>query len=227
MRPSSFHFYPLTWPFFLGLIVLFGIVILLLELRVLEYAYEKIGIRRQYVFVILLLTLAGSAINIPVAELPAERVSSGQEVVFFGMRYVVPVVRDWPGTILALNLGGAIIPVVLSVYLWIRNRLGTVALLATTVVSIAVYMMATPVPGVGIAVPTFIPPLIAAVTALLLSRRSAPALAYVAGTLGTLIGADLLNLPRLQGLGAPVASIGGAGTFDSVFLTGILAVLLA
>jgi uncharacterized membrane protein len=143
------------------------------------------------------------------------------------MRYVVPVVRDWPGTILALNLGGAIIPVVLSVYLWIRNRLGTVALVATTVVSIAVYMMATPVPGVGIAVPTFIPPLIAAVTALLLSRRSAPALAYVAGTLGTLIGADLLNLPRLQGLGAPVASIGGAGTFDSVFLTGILAVLLA
>ena len=227
MRPSSFHFYPLTWPFFLGLIVLFGIVILLLELRVLEYAYEKIGIRRQYVFVILLLTLAGSAINIPVAELPAERVSSGQEVVFFGMRYVVPVVRDWPGTILALNLGGAIIPVVLSVYLWIRNRLGTVALVATTVVSIAVYMMATPVPGVGIAVPTFIPPLIAAVTALLLSRRSAPALAYVAGTLGTLIGADLLNLPRLQGLGAPVASIGGAGTFGSVFLTGILAVLLA
>jgi uncharacterized membrane protein len=87
--------------------------------------------------------------------------------------------------------------------------------------------MATPVPGVGIAVPTFLPPILAAVTALLLSRRSAPALAYVAGTLGTLIGADLLNLPRLQGLGAPVASIGGAGTFDGVFLTGILAVLLA
>jgi len=88
-------------------------------------------------------------------------------------------------------------------------------------------MVATPVPGVGIAVPTLSPPVVAAVTALLLSRRSARALAYVAGTLGTLIGADLLNLSRLQGLGAPVASIGGAGTFDGVFLTGILAVLLA
>ena len=232
MRPSSYHFYPLTWPFLLALVALFGLVVLLLELRILEYAYEKMGIRRRYVFVILLLSLVGSAINIPIAELPPERVSSGEEVVFFGMRYVVPAVQNWHGTILALNLGGAIVPVVLSIYLWTRNRLGGVALAGTVVVAAAVFMMATPVPKVGIAVPTFAPPLVAAAAALVLSRllpgrRSAPALAYVAGTLGTLVGADLLNLPRVAGLGAPVASIGGAGTFDSVFLTGIIAVLLA
>jgi uncharacterized membrane protein len=52
-------------------------------------------------------------------------------------------------------------------------------------------------------------------------------LAYISGSLGTLIGADLLNLNNIQGLGAPVASIGGAGTFDGIFVTGILAVLLA
>lgn len=227
MRPSSLHFYPLTWPFLFGLVVLFGIVIVLLQLRILEYAYEKIGIRRQYVFLILLLSLLGSAVNIPIAELPPEPMVSGQEVVFFGVRYVVPVLQNSPGTILAVNLGGAIVPTILSIYLWIRNGLGVSALIAITVVTIAVHWMATPVAGVGIAVPTFLPPIVAAVVALLLSRRSAPALAYVAGTLGTLIGADLLNLPRLQGLGAPVASIGGAGTFDGVFLTGILAVLLA
>jgi uncharacterized membrane protein len=227
MRPSSLHFYPVAWPFLFGLVFLFGIAIVLLQLRILEYAYEKIGIRRHYVFLILLLSLLGSAVNIPIAELPLERVVSGREVVFFGMRYVIPVVHDWPGTVLAVNLGGAIIPTLLSIYLWIRNRLGGVALVAITIVTIAVHLLATPVPGVGIAVPTFLPPILAAVAALLLSRRSAPALAYVAGTLGTLIGADLLNLPRLQGLGAPVASIGGAGTFDGVFLTGILAVLLA
>jgi uncharacterized membrane protein len=44
---------------------------------------------------------------------------------------------------------------------------------------------------------------------------------------GTLVGADLLNLGRLRGVGAPVASIGGAGTFDGIFVTGIVAVLLA
>jgi len=56
--------------------------------------------------------------------------------------------------------------------------------------------------------------------------RGSP-LAYIAGSLGTLIGADLTNLDKVRGLGAPVASIGGAGTFDGIFLTGILAVLLA
>lgn len=73
----------------------------------------------------------------------------------------------------------------------------------------------------------FIPPLAAAGTALLISRRAAPPLAYIAGSLGTLIGGDLLNINRLQGLGAPIASIGGAGTFDGIFLAGIIAVLLA
>ena len=75
--------------------------------------------------------------------------------------------------------------------------------------------------------PTLVPPFLTAGVALLISREHAPPLAYIAGSLGTLIGADLLNLGRIQGLGAPVASIGGAGTFDGIFLTGIVAVLLA
>ena len=87
--------------------------------------------------------------------------------------------------------------------------------------------MATPIPGVGISVPTFAPPLLAAVVALALSRRFAAPLAYIGGSLGVLIGADLLNLGLLRSLGAPVASIGGAGTFDGIFLTGVIAVLLA
>jgi len=66
-----------------------------------------------------------------------------------------------------------------------------------------------------------------AVTALLVRRREAAPLAYIGGSMGTLIGADLLNLDKAQGLGAPVISIGGAGTFDGIFVTGVLAVLIA
>jgi uncharacterized membrane protein len=73
----------------------------------------------------------------------------------------------------------------------------------------------------------FVPPLIAALAALFISREHAVPLAYAAGSMGTLIGADLLNLDKIQGLGAPVASIGGAGKFDGIFLTGLVAVLLA
>ncbi len=227
MRPSPFHFFPLAVPFVLGLVVLVAIVIGLIEINALSYAYEKIGIDRRYVFGILILSLLGSYINIPVAQLPPERLVSNREAVFFGMHYVVPVVEQWPGTVVALNLGGAIVPTMLSVYLLAVNHIYVRAAAGVAIMTVLVHWMATPVPGVGIAVPTFVPPILAAGLALALSRRSAPALAYIVGSLGTLIGADLLNLGRLQGLGAPIASIGGAGTFDGIFLTGILAVLLA
>ena len=82
-------------------------------------------------------------------------------------------------------------------------------------------------PGLGIAVPVLVPVVVTAIVAMILSREEAAPLAYIAGSLGTLIGADLTNLDKVRGLGAPVASIGGARTFDGIFLTAILAVLLA
>jgi uncharacterized membrane protein len=227
MPSSSLHFFPLALPFVLGLLLLVGLLIAFIEVGILEYAYAKMGVNRRYVFGLLLLSLLGSYVNIPVASLPAEHVVSGQEVTFFGMHYVIPVVREWPRTIIAVNLGGAVIPTLLSFYLLIKNRLYVQSLAGVVVVAAVVHWMAQPVRGMGIAVPIFIPPLVATGTALVLSRQSSPALAYIVGSLGTLIGADLLNLGKIQGLGAPVASIGGAGTFDGIFVTGILAVLLA
>ncbi len=227
MRPSSLHYFPLASLFLLALIVLLGLVIFLIQIGLLGYAYEKIGIRREHVFALLLFSLLGSYVNIPVAEMPEKEVLSGQEVNFFGVRHVIPVVEAWPRTVIAVNVGGAILPTLLSLYLLVKNRLYGPGLLGVAIVALAVHWMAYPVRGVGIAVPIFIPPLIAALAALLLSRPSAPALAYIAGSLGTLIGGDLTNLDKIQGLGAPIASIGGAGTFDGIFVTGILAVLLA
>jgi uncharacterized membrane protein len=129
--------------------------------------------------------------------------------------------------LLAVNLGGAVIPIVLSAYLIVRNGLGWQAVVGIAVVSGAVHRAARPIPGVGIVVPTFLPPAAAAITAWMIGADATAALAYVSGTLGTLIGADLLNLHRVRQLDAPVLSIGGAGTFDAIFVTGILAVILA
>jgi uncharacterized membrane protein len=227
MRPSSPNFFPLALPFILGFFLLLVFLVGLLEIGILGYAYEKLGIDRRYISALLMLSLLGSWVNIPIAELPAEPMVANREVVFFGMRYIIPSVVEWPRTILAVNLGGAVIPALLSAYLVMKHALYGPALIGVAVVAVIVYQLARPVPGVGIAVPTFVPPLAAAAVALPLARGSAPALAYIAGSMGTLIGGDLLNLSKIQGLGAPVASIGGAGTFDGVFLTGIIAVLLA
>lgn len=227
MRPSSMHYFPLAWPFILALFVLFIIAVALIELGILKYAYERIGVPPRYVLGLLLLSLLGSAINIPIAQLPPEEVVSGGLVDFYGVRYVVPVVREWPGTILAVNVGGALVPVILSLYLLIKNKLYVRGPLAVAVVALVAHLLARPVHGLGISLPPFIPPTVAALAAMALGWSQAPPLAYIAGSLGTLIGADLLNLDKIQGLGAPVASIGGAGTFDGIFLAGIVAVLLS
>jgi uncharacterized membrane protein len=137
------------------------------------------------------------------------------------------VVEHLAGTVIAVNVGGAVIPTIMSIYLLVTRQLWGKAATATAIVALILHWLANPVPGIGIAVPVFFPAIVTAVVALLLSRRNAAPLAYIAGSLGTLIGADLTNLDKVGGLGAPVASIGGAGTFDGIFLTGILAVLLA
>jgi uncharacterized membrane protein len=220
------HYFPIALPFLLLFALFLVFLVLLIEIGLLRYAYERIGVGRRHMFALLLLSFLGSYVNIPVYELPPHRVESDMEINFQGMRYVVPEVADWPGTVVAINVGGAVIPALLSLYLIRKNRLYLRSLLGIAMVAFCVHYMAYPVKGVGIAVPVFVPPLVATMVALLLSRRHAPPLSYITGSLGTLIGADLLNLGKIQGLGAPVASIGGAGTFDGIFLTGILSVLL-
>src|SRR5579872_4792338 len=224
---SQIHYLPLTPGPFAVLVLLFGALIILIQLRILRYAYMKLGVGPGAAMMLLFGSLIGSYFNIPITVLPGQSVRSGEIVDFFGMQYVVPLVHQWPGTILAVNVGGAVIPTLMSTYLVLRYQLWLKAAIAVVVIAVVIHSMASPVQGVGIAVPVFVPVVATAILAFLLSREYAAPLAYIGGSMGTLIGADLLNLDKINGLGAPVASIGGAGTFDGIFLTGILAVLLA
>ena len=224
---SEIHYLPLTPGLFSILVILFAGLIILIQLRILRYAYMRLGVGPGAALLLLLGSLIGSYFNIPITILPGHAVRSREVVDFYGMRYVVPLVTQWPGTVLAVNVGGAVIPTLMSTYLVLRYQLWARAAIAVVVIAIVIHSMATPVRGVGIAVPVFAPVLVTAILAFLLSREYAAPLAYIGGSMGTLIGADLSNLDKISGLGAPVASIGGAGTFDGIFLTGILAVLLA
>jgi uncharacterized membrane protein len=224
---SQVHYLPLTPGLFSILVIVFAGLIILVQLRILRYAYMRLGVGPGAALLLLFGSLIGSYFNIPITILPGSPVQSGEVIDFYGMRYVVPVVVDWPGTVLAVNVGGAVILAVMSTYLVIRYQLWVKAALAAAAIALVIHSMATPVAGLGIAVPIFGPVVTTAILAFILSRDYAAPLAYIGGSMGTLIGADLLNLDKINGLGAPVASIGGAGTFDGVFLTGILAVLLA
>ena len=221
------HYFPVTPLFMVLLVVVFTALVVLLQLGVITYAYEKMGIGSRYILGILLLSLLGSAVNIPIAELPAKDIVVEKAVNYFGVWYVVPAVEHQGRTILAINLGGALIPLGLSVFLLVKHAIYMEAGIGVAIMAVITYFLAKPVPGVGIAIPPLIPPILAAAVALLISRRHAAPLAYIAGSVGCLLGADVFNLYRIRDIGAPIASIGGAGISDGVFLTGILAVLLA
>lgn len=219
---------PIVLFMMLVFIVSIALLFIVVQIGLITYAFEKVGVPASALFSLLLLSWFGSWINIPLARLHhAVPMSDDIVVRFFGQRYVVPRPRRMQETILAINVGGAIIPTLLSTYLFFQSVAPLRLLIVTALVTLITYKFAQPVKGIGIAIPLFIPPLTAALLALLVVPQQAPLTAYAAGTVGTLVGADLLNLRKASGLGAPVMSIGGAGTFDGVFLTGIIAVLLA
>jgi uncharacterized membrane protein len=226
MQPGL-HYFPLAAPALLVLGILLALLAGFVTSRLLTFASESMGLAPHAMIAVLLLSLLGSYINIPVAYLPERHVMSSAVVTYFGIPYIVPVMRHAPTTILAVNVGGAVIPTALSLYLMLRNQVVGLAVIGTAIVAIVCHLLARPEPGIGIAEPIFVPTMTTAVVALLLSRRHAGALAYICGSLGVLIGADLMNLGRIRGLGAPVASIGGAGTFDGIFVIGLLSVVYA
>jgi uncharacterized membrane protein len=221
-------FHPLVLYMMMVLVVSVIVLFFVVQIGVISYAFDKIGVPSEAMFSLLLLSWIGSWVNIPLARLPVEEsMPEGGVLRIFGQRYVVPRWREPQHMILAVNVGGAVVPALLSLYLLTQAVAPLRVVLATAAVTLLTYRVARPVAGVGIVVPMLLPPLSAALAALILVPQQAPLAAYVAGTMGTLIGGDLLHVRQVTKLATPVASIGGAGTFDGVFLTGIIAVLLA
>jgi uncharacterized membrane protein len=216
-----------TAPFIFLLLLILGVVFFLITIDIIGLAFTKLGFPPEYSILFLFLSLIGSYVNIPIKVIKShEPAISGGIIDFFGFRYILPPHEIEHQTVIAINLGGCVIPVLISIFLIpMVNPIDLIK--GVVIMTFLIHLMARPVKGLGIAVPALLPPIMAAGLALIIAPQSAPMFAYISGTLGSLIGADLLNLKKIPDLGAPLASIGGAGTFDGIFLTGIISVLLA
>ena len=133
MHYSQAHYLPVTPLLFSFLVVIAAGLLILIQLNVLRYAYMRLGLSSGGAFVLLVGSLVGSYFNIPVATLPEQQVVSDRIVHFFGMAYVVPHVVQWPGTIIAVNVGGAVIPTLMSCYLLLRYELWGRGIIATAI----------------------------------------------------------------------------------------------
>jgi uncharacterized membrane protein len=224
---------PFLFIYLLICLVFLGGLFVLLEINVISYAFMILGLSPRVALLALFASLIGSYVNIPLHSVESGPIATQTVVNNFGVLYTVPLQYASSATTVAINVGGALVPLLIAGYaLYRRPDALLPSILGTAIVAFVAHEFAYEVKGMGIALPLFIPPLAAASVALLLSnalrvRQSLHIIAYVSGVLGTLIGADLTNLDKIAYLGTPVASIGGAGTFDGVFLTGIVAVLLA
>lgn len=199
------------------------LLFLLLFFNLITVSFTKLGFPPWATFALFLLCLMGSAVNIPVwreVSTSPGGILSHRNILYF-----------YPPTVsqrtIAINVGGAVVPVLASLFILPKAPLLR-TIFATLCITALSYWIAEPVPGVGIRMPFFVAPLASAAVAMILTRgRNAAALAYISGVLGTLIGADLLHLSALESGGIQVLSIGGAGVFDGIFLTGIVAAFLA
>ena len=212
------------------LILLFAAAVFLVtvvQIGILQVAFSRLGLSADSATMLLMLTLFGSMLNLPLFTVRTDPVEQEKRLHDIP-RMLLKRIEVVPGrTIIAVNVGGCVVPLAFSLYLFNHSQPdGLYVIAAVVAVAMVSYGVSYSMPKVGIVMPMLVAPFTAALVALSLDPEQAPALAYIGGTLGVLIGADVLRLKDIGRLGEPVASIGGAGSFDGIFVTGIVAVLL-
>lgn len=215
-------FLPVAFLIFILFILFLPILFLMGYFQIITLGFEKLGISSEVTVFLLLSILIGSLINIPLGK---KKLIYAKESRFFGL-WQTPKIEVQG---VAINFGGAIIPILLSFYflflVWKSGLALKPIFIATILMIIFSKFLARVIPKRGVSLPAFIPPLSSAVLSMILAPRTAAACAFIAGTMGVLIGADILNLRKVQKYGG-FLSIGGAGVFDGIFLVGIVSALL-
>lgn len=219
-----------------AVLALFLLLLILLPLafsEVLTIALLKLRLTPEVALLLVVGIVLGSGINIPVKRIARTDTVLVDPLTVFGLAGWWPRMQQARcDTVIAVNVGGCLVPTGLAlyetIYVLMQGAQGVVALVLAVLVNSAVcYALAKPVPRIGIAIPGLIPPLVAVTTVMLLTQDLRPPIAFVAGVLGPLIGADLMHLREIPQMATGMASIGGAGTFDGIVLSGIVAAYLA
>jgi uncharacterized membrane protein len=219
----------------LALLLLFALAFLLplFLMDAILAALAKLGLSPGMSLLAVFWIFAGGMINIPVKRIQRDEPMTYSQLSMFGLHRLFPhTVYRRTYTVIAVNLGGCVVPSLIVLYQFVRLASLGPDLFLWTIVAVVIntavcYRVARPVPGVGIAMPPLVPAIVAAACALLVARQLAPPVAFCAGVLGPLIGADLLHLREINRTSTSLASIGGAGTFDGIVISGFVAALLA
>jgi uncharacterized membrane protein len=219
-------------PIFVVVALVFLLPLLFGELMVTSLA--KLQLSPSTALALFIAIIIGGMINLPIRRLGTTDERRTHPLAAYRLEALMPGLwRTRRDSILAVNVGGCLIPLLIVAYevslLAAANRQALVVAALVSALNVWVcYRIARPIAKVGIMMPALVSPLVSALLAMFLAPGdSAPAVAFIAGVLGPLIGADLFHLKDFERSGAAIVSIGGAGTFDGIVLSGILAAYLA
>lgn len=202
--------------------------IAVLQVDLFEIAFAKLGLTPQESLLLLIGSLVGSGINLPLLQLRNREQGFPVKVVVQKVILGLAPKTLSDKVIIAVNVGGCLIPVGLSFYFMSLQLIDPIKMIiGIMAITLLSYKSSELIPGFGVGMPIFLAPLSAALLALVIDPEHAGQLAYMSGVLGVLIGADILRIKNITQLGSSIAVIGGAGTFDGIFLTGLIAALLA
>ncbi len=217
---------PVSLLLFLLFLLLLPFIWLVFTIDVVQMAAAKLGFAPNIALLLLVLIILGSTINIPLYRVESRADVLDEFMLFYQRQFWgIPLVQMKQTTVVALNVGGGLIPIFLALYQF--GKTSPLAILGVTaLVTTVSYFAAHVVPGIGIAMNPLLAPLTSALAAMLIAGDHAVAVAFAGGVLGTLIGADLLHLKEFTSMHVGVLSIGGAGVFDGIALCGFFALLL-
>jgi hypothetical protein len=182
----------------------------------------------------ILLTVTGLLILFGVGQrvLDRLRLTDIQAIVFIALIIAGGFVPDIPvSDSFAFNIGGALIPLVLCIWLWIKAdtaRERARCLVASVITGISIFLLGRYMPADPQALPIepgYAYGIAAGLIAWVLGRSRRGA--FIAGTLGVML-ANVGSWLYARSMGADQRLVrGGAGGYDVIVIAGLLAVLMS
>jgi uncharacterized membrane protein len=218
------------------LILLIIVMVPLLFLGMIGAAFTRLGLSWISALAVVLLIILGSTVNIPVYTVKREMIRMDHGGVSLDDPF-----NAWPrgdawDTVISVNLGGAVIPVCLALYVLfisfplIAAPLPLLLVPGIIAVSLVTCASTRALPGIGLQVPLLIPALSALLIGLVVTGSpglTASVVAMASGIFGVLVGGNLAQYKKIRDLGVPAVSIGGSGTFGAMLFCCILPALVA
>ncbi|MEM1626728.1 MAG: DUF1614 domain-containing protein [Sulfolobaceae archaeon] len=217
----------------LPIYILLGFLLAIISIDYFKNVFENAGYPHELSIILSVLlpflSLLTSPINIIIKKIPRKDILEQVDVIyFFGIPFYFPrikIVDDF--TIIAINIGGAIVPLLVSFLLLSTFKEFNLLKILVIIILSTIFSNKTSkvIAGLGVIANPYLSPILNGTLSFILFQQQLsliPISTYIATVIGAIVGADLLNLKKIIETRPQLISIGGLGTFDGIYVSGLI-----